>query len=57
LNTGFSGDLTSAENVLLGGGDTGKPCIFMCVIVHGNTSTAFRGGFVDDKLNLAENDK
>lgn len=45
LNTGFSGDLPPAENVLFGGGGTGKLCIFMCIIVRGNTSTAFRGGF------------
>jgi len=44
LNTGFSGLLPSAENVLFGGGDAGKPCIFMCVIVRGNTSTASQGG-------------
>jgi len=44
LNTGFSGDLPPAENVLFGGWDAGKPCIFMCLIVRGNTSTAFRGG-------------
>ncbi|MGI6692670.1 MAG: hypothetical protein ACOX46_02565 [Limnochordia bacterium] len=43
LNTGLSGDLPSAENVLFGGGDAGKPCIFMCVIICGNTSTALSG--------------
>ncbi|ORX23166.1 hypothetical protein BVF91_07750 [Thermoanaerobacterium sp. PSU-2] len=31
LNTGFYGDLPFAENVLFGGGDTEKPCIFMCI--------------------------
>jgi len=45
LNTGLSGDMPPAENVFFGGGDTGKPCFFVSVIVRGNTSTAFRGGF------------
>jgi hypothetical protein len=45
LNTGLSGDLPPAENVLFGGRDAGKPCIFMGAIVRGNTSTAFLGGF------------
>jgi len=43
LNKGFSGNLPSAENVIFSGGDAGKPYIIMCVIVRGNTSTAFRG--------------
>ena len=44
LNTGFSGDLPSAENVLFGGGGTVKPCIFVSGTECGNTSTAFRDG-------------
>jgi hypothetical protein len=43
LNTGFSGNLPSAENVFLAV-VTGKPCIFVRVTVRGNTSTAFWGG-------------
>jgi len=41
LNTGLSGDLPPAENVFFGGGAAGKPCIFVCVVVHGNISEAF----------------